>query len=186
MLRKAVLLCLIMFQFVRLASSMGTFDVTDNGTSLNFSSAIALVNQNLRVHFNPVKTLLNFSTRLAATRTPAQPAHDGRQQRPVETTLILSSSPELVKTNSPIAASAALFILSSFLLVLYLILARREGIVLCRIQHLFSRAREGICAYIRTNILFNKSLLIRYSINRDFLFNVRTQNPASLQGEYNV
>jgi hypothetical protein len=158
-------------QLVRLASSVGSFDITDTGTSLNFSSTMALVNQSLLAHLNPVKTLLNVSACMAGKHAPAQPAKNGHNQRPVEATLILSSTSELVKTNSPSGAGNGFAILSILFMVLLLIVSRSYGIVLCRIRHLFARAREGICAVVATqSFLQRKSPLIRLRVNGDFLF----------------
>ena len=147
MLKKAMLVTIVILQITRLASaSLLLVELSDNGTTLNFSSALTLVNQELLNQLNPVKTLLNVSTRMADTSAPVQPAKSDNHQRPFETSLIVSSTPELVKTNSPMWPGAGFAVLSLIFMVLLLIPDSRDGVVLCRIQHLFSRAREGICA----------------------------------------
>jgi hypothetical protein len=170
MLKKAVFLSIIFLQFLRLASAMPALDI-ESGTSLNFSAAMTVVNQGLLAQLHPLKTLAKVSSRMADTGSPFQPTHNENRQRPIETTLIVSSSPELVKTNMPFwpGSGVALF-LSVFIVFLFRV-ARRDGLVLCRIQHLFSRAREGICAAVmQASFFLRKSPLIPQKINGDFLF----------------
>ena len=162
MFKRAVLLSIIILQFVRLASSLGPVDIADIGAPVNFLNVMTLVNQGLIDQLNPVKTLLNVSKQMADTSAPAQAPRSNQGSRPVETTLIISSAPELVKTNAPLwSAAGNLAGLSTLFILLLLIITRREGVVLCRIQHLFSRAREGICASIfSTPFCFRISPLI--------------------------
>jgi hypothetical protein len=151
MFKRVVLLSIILFQLVGLASSVAVSGVADRGTPLGFSSAVIAINQDLLAQLNPIKALLNISVRLANTSTPCQPAHNNKQQTPPETTLIISSvqEQEIVKTNMLLWASSAIDRyggLPALVMLLLLIVAYWDGIVLCRIQHLFVRAREGICA----------------------------------------
>ena len=173
MLKRAVLVTIICLQLVRLASALASFDVVDfGGTSMNFTSAISLVNQSLLDQLNPVKTLLKASKHMADSASPVQPAKNEQHQRPLESTLIVSSTPELVKTNTPLWPGSGLALFSILFMVLLLKLSIRDAVVLCRIRHLFSRAREGICAIIAVPLFFRlrRSPLIRLRVDGDFLF----------------
>jgi hypothetical protein len=159
MFKRAVLLYIIVLQFVRLACSIGPVDITDLGTSMNFNSAIAQVNCGLRGNFNPIKTLLDVSACMANPNSQSQPARKNSPQRPVETNLILSTLPQFVKTNTTTGAGFDIGILAMLLfMVLLLNIFGREGLVLCRVQHLFARAREGICSEYLLQPRFAQSL----------------------------
>jgi hypothetical protein len=161
-LKRLVLLSIIVLQIVRLATSSASFGVGDGpGTALNFLSTIALVNQGLLVNLNPVQTLLNVSAHMADTKTPAKPAKNNKQQRSTETTIIFASTPELVKTNISTFAGGGFSgrdVLLIVFMLLFILLRGCGGLVLCRIQHLFSRAREGICAVISQQLLAQQNL----------------------------
>jgi hypothetical protein len=159
MFKKTVLLVIIFLQLVRLASALASFDVVDfGGTSTNFVSAMALANQGLLVQLNPVKTIVNVSKRMAVPSAPAVPAKNERRQHPLETTIIHSVSPELVKTVTPLCSASGPALLGAIFILMCLVTTRRRGIVLCRIQHLFSRAREGICVIIAAQSYFFKNI----------------------------
>jgi hypothetical protein len=148
MVKRAVLVTIIVFQLVRLASpSLLVVDFSDNGTSLSFSSALNLVNWSLLAQLNPVKTIMNIATYMADSDSPVQQPRSDQHQRPIETTVFVSSVPETIKSNSPIWPGAGFAMLLIQFMTLLLILVRLDAIVLCRIRHLFARAREGICAF---------------------------------------
>jgi hypothetical protein len=169
-MKRFLLITVVVLQFARLAlPSLGVVNFGDCGTSCSFSCALTLVNWNMVTNsINPVKTLLNISARMADNGAPFQPAHNDQRQRPIETTLIVSPSPELVKTNTPLWPISGFLLIATMFVMFLLVLIRRGGIVLCRIQHLFARAREGICAIMQLSFFLRKSLLIRNTINRDF------------------
>ncbi len=171
MLKRALLVGIICLQFVRLASALASFDVVDlGGTAVNFIAAVSLVDHSLRDQLNPVKTLLNVSKHMADTTAPVAPAKNDSRQQPLETSLIVSPTPELVKSDTPISTGAGVIALLVTYIVLLLIRNHPEGMVICRIRHLFSRAREGICAFAAGNYcLFTISPLIRLRVNGDFL-----------------
>jgi hypothetical protein len=170
MFKKAVLLTIICLQFVRLASAMPVIDINDSGTPLSFAVAMAVVNQGLLAQLHPIKTIVKVSSRMADTGSPFQPTRNDTRQHPVETSLIISSAPEFVKTNVPFWPGNSCAMFAAIFMALLLIVARRDGIVLCRIQHLFARAREGICAIMQPSFLFRESPLMRLQHNGDFLF----------------
>jgi len=169
-MKRFLLITIVVLQFVRLAlPSLGAVNMCDCATTFNFSCALKVVDWNLVTSsVNPVKTLLNLSARMADTGSPFQPTRKDSSQRPVETTLIVSPSPELVKTNSPLWPISGFSLIATIFIMFLLVLIRRGGVVLCRIQHLFARAREGICAIMQLSFFLRKSLLIRNTINRDF------------------
>jgi hypothetical protein len=169
-MKRFLLAIIVVLQFARIASpAISAIGAVDYTTTISVSSAMSMVGWNLLAQLNPVITLLSFSARIADTGSPFQPTHKDQTPRPVETTLIVSSSPELVKTNTPLWHIAGFFGFSVLYIIFLLIASRRDGIVLCRIQHLFARAREGICAiFAIQSFCLRKSLLISTPINRDF------------------